>query len=124
MEILEYRINSENGIHARPAGMLVKCASGFKSNITVYRLDQSMESSGLSYKNGKSANAKGLFPVMGLGVKCGDAIVIEIEGEDEEQASSQIKDVLENNFNAYEVESSDICSSKERNSVIGVVDGK
>ena len=45
MQTFNYTITDELGIHARPAGLLVKLAAGFKSNIIIS-------------KDGKEANAK------------------------------------------------------------------
>ena len=78
-------ITEENRIHARPAGMLVKEAKNFNSKISII-------------KDEKTADAKGLFSIMGLGVKSGDEIVVEIEGEDEEQAFLSIKEFLSKKF--------------------------
>ena len=59
----EFLWTSEYGMHARPAGMLVSKASEFESNITI--------SSGKG-----TASAKGLFSLMGLGIKQGGKISI------------------------------------------------
>ncbi len=91
MRRFSYTINSENGIHARPAGVLVKAGSQFKSDIILY-------------KGEKHANAKSLFSVMGLGVKDGERIDIEISGEDEDSASENIEEVLQNYFRAVKAE--------------------
>lgn len=58
MKNFEYEIKDSVGIHARPAGMLVKEAKKYESKITIEA-------------NGKSAEATKLMAVMGLGVKCG-----------------------------------------------------
>ncbi len=58
MQNFSYTITDENGIHARPAGIFVKKASAFSSEITVTLGD-------------KSASAKKLFALMGLGAKKG-----------------------------------------------------
>lgn len=87
-----YIIESENGIHARPAGNMVKVSSEFKSDIKLY-------------KNDKTANAKSLFSVMGLGVTKGDVLDIEISGEDEQEACVAIKKVLLSDFQSKELSS-------------------
>ncbi|MBQ6143939.1 MAG: HPr family phosphocarrier protein [Clostridia bacterium] len=84
MEKINFIFNNEAGLHARPAGELVKIASEFKSSIVMK-------------KDGKCASAKGLFAIMGLSVKKGDKVEIEIEGEDEKQAKEAIKEFLEKN---------------------------
>lgn len=77
MKQVEYTITDPNGIHARPAGQLVKEAAKYTSSITIK-------------KGEKSADAKKIFGLMGLGVKCNETISITIEGEDEENAFAAI----------------------------------
>lgn len=81
MEKIEFNFNDEAGLHARPAGSLVKIASGFDSSVVMK-------------KGGKCASAKGLFAVMGLSIKKGDKVEVEIEGEDETQAKEAIEKFL------------------------------
>ena len=81
----EYTITDSQGIHARPAGLLVKEASKFSSDIKVLF-------------NEKSGDAKRLFSIMGLGIKCGNKITVTIDGADEEIAVSAMKDFLEKNL--------------------------
>ena len=85
MKKFEYVIKDEIGIHARPAGMLVKEAKKFQSQIVIG-------------KDGKTAEATKLMAVMGLGVKSGQTIEVEISGEDEKEAYGAIKDFFEANL--------------------------
>lgn len=85
MKEFVYTVTDPLGIHARPAGMLVKEAARFKSDITL-ELD------------GKKADAKRIFAVMGLGAKCGHSLKINVCGEDEENAADALKQFLENNL--------------------------
>lgn len=73
MKQFDYIIKDEQGIHARPAGLLVKQAGQFKSAISIA-------------KGEKKADAKKIFGLMGLGVKCGDTVTTTAEGEDEDAA--------------------------------------
>ena len=63
MKQFTYTITDPVGIHARPAGLLVKAAKAFSSAITIER-------------NGKSAAATKLMALMSLGVKAGDTITV------------------------------------------------
>lgn len=85
MKTIDFIINSEHGLHARPAGRLVDVASEFCSTITMKKED-------------KSASAKGLFALMGLGIKTGEKIKVEIEGEDEDVAYDAISKFLSKNL--------------------------
>jgi phosphocarrier protein len=78
-------ITDELGIHARPAGMLVKEASKFQSDIKVT-------------KEEKSADAKRLFGIMALAAKKGDTLVFTAEGTDEEEAITALEYFLKENL--------------------------
>lgn len=81
----DYVIKDELGLHARPAGLLVKEAKNYKSKITFE-------------KDGKSAEASRLIALMGLGAKCGNTLKITVEGEDEKTAAEALKKFLAANL--------------------------
>ena len=85
MSSFEYTIRDENGLHARPAGLLVRQAQALSSEITIEC-------------RGKSASLKKLLAVMGLGVRCGDVVRISAEGKSAEEDLAIIKDFLQKNF--------------------------
>ena len=82
MKEFTYTITDEAGIHARPAGLLVKEADKFKSSIEIQTA------------SGKSADAKRLFAVMSLGAAKGDTITVKIDGEDEDAAETALSEFL------------------------------
>lgn len=85
MKTFTYTIQDEIGIHARPAGLLVKVAKGYESEIT------------LTCK-GKKANATKLMAVMGMGVKCGDEVTVTVEGADEAAATKGMEEFFSSNL--------------------------
>ena len=85
MQTFEYTITDPYGMHARPAGMLVREASKFHSDITLE-------------KGGQKADAKRIFSVMGLGVRSMQTIKVSVNGSDELEAAGAVKDFLENNM--------------------------
>lgn len=85
MKRFEYTIKDEVGIHARPAGMLVKEAKKFESKIEVT-------------KDAKKAEATKLMALMSLGVKCGETVEVEISGADEDAAYESISKFFEENL--------------------------
>ncbi len=87
MRSFEYTIKDELGIHARPAGILVKQLSAVKSAVTIEVRDK-----------GKSADAKRLMAVMKMAVKQGDTVTVTIDGEDEESAAPEIEKFFQENF--------------------------
>lgn len=85
MKSFTYVINDELGIHARPAGLLVKEAKKYDSKIILL-------------KDGKSVEATKLMAVMGLAVKCGNTVEVMIEGGNEEAAYEGLKAFFETNL--------------------------
>lgn len=85
MREFNYTITDPQGIHARPAGVLVKEAAKYQSKITIEN-------------GGKSGDAKKIFAVMGLGIKCGQTITVKADGADEEEAAAAIEAFLKENL--------------------------
>ena len=85
MKEFEFVVTDPQGIHARPAGLLVKEAKKFESNISVF-------------KGARKGDLKKIFTVMALGVKQGETIKVQVEGADEEQAASTVEAFLKQNF--------------------------
>lgn len=84
MKTFSYTITDEIGIHARPAGLLVKQAQACESAITASCGE-------------KSADLKKLFSVMGLGAKQNDMLTVTCEGADEEDAAVKLEAYLKEN---------------------------
>ncbi|MCY6356655.1 HPr family phosphocarrier protein [Clostridium sp. ZS2-4] len=78
----EAMVKSATGLHARPATLLVKKASSFKSDIY------------LEYKD-KKANIKSLIGVLSLGVTKDAAVTIIASGDDETLAAEEIAKLIE-----------------------------
>lgn len=78
MKQFNYCIQSPEGLHARPAGLLVKFAQNCSSKITLQ-------------VHGKSADVKHLFAVMGLGVSHNDQICFTVEGLQENTDCAKLK---------------------------------
>ena len=85
MKTFEYVIRDELGIHARPAGALVKEVKKFESRITIQKGDKEVE-------------ASKLMALMGMGVKCGDNIIVKADGADEDAAIEQMETFIKNNL--------------------------
>ena len=85
MRKFEYTIQDANGIHARPAGLLVKAAKALDSTITVENA-------------GKSAAATKLMAVMSLGIKQGDTVTVTVEGGDEEASAAAMEKFFSENL--------------------------
>ena len=79
----EVVVKNGSGLHARPATLLVKKASGFKSDISI------------EY-NGKKANDKSIIGVLSLAVTKDATIKVVASGDDEALAVEEIVKLVEN----------------------------
>ena len=73
------------GLHARPAGMLVKACAGYASAVTI------------PAPTGK-ADAKRLMAVMRLAAKQGMELTVSVDGADEEKAAAELQAFLQANL--------------------------
>lgn len=85
MKQFEYVIADPEGIHARPAGMLVKKANEFTSNIEIK-------------KGGRTGDAKRIFSIMALAAKQGETIKVTVNGPDEAEAAEAMQNFLKENL--------------------------
>lgn len=85
MKTFEYQLTDAEGIHARPAGELVKLAKQFVSTVMIG-------------KDGKNVDCKKIFGIMGLGAKKDHVVTFTIEGEDEDAASEAIRKFMSENL--------------------------
>ena len=85
MVTFTYTITEEVGIHARPAGLLVKEAKSYQETVTLSC-------------NGKSADAKRLMALLALGVRKGDTVTLEISGDNEAETAVRLEKFFETNL--------------------------
>ena len=85
MKSFSYTVKDELGLHARPAGLLVKEGKNFQSKVTLE-------------KDGKSVDASRLMAVMGMGVKKDQTVTVKVEGDDEDAACKALKAFFETNL--------------------------
>lgn len=85
MKEFKFTVTDPLGIHARPAGILVKEAKKFSSKITVWKGD-------------KSCDMRKLLALMGLAVKQNDEITVQVEGDDEDACAEAVGKFLRENF--------------------------
>lgn len=77
-----YLIKDPMGLHARPAGLMVKAINKAPCEITI------------SFKD-KTVDGKRLYAVLSLGAKTFDTITITCNGENEKQTADLIKELFE-----------------------------
>ncbi len=81
----ELKILNKQGLHARPASILVKTAAKFQSDIQ------------LLY-NGYTGNAKSIMSIMSLGLVQDAVFTLVASGPDEAEAIATITDLIESKF--------------------------
>ena len=85
MKQFQYVITDEVGLHARPAGLLVKAAKESGAKVTISC-------------NGKSAEATKLMAIMGMGIKKGMEVTVTVEGDNEEEAAAAMETFFKENL--------------------------
>lgn len=85
MKEFRYVITDAEGIHARPAGELVKAAKAFECSIKLT-------------KDGKAGDCKKIFGIMSLGVKKDNEVTITFDGADEDAAYEAISRFMQENL--------------------------
>lgn len=77
----EIVIRNHQGLHARPAAMFVQIASKFNASITVQ-------------KGNEKVNGKSIMGILTLGAQQNTSIILEIEGEDAQEAMRELEQLL------------------------------
>ena len=86
MKSFDYVITDPVGIHARPAGILVKEVKNYKdSTITLT-------------KGEKSVNLLKLMALMQMGIKQGDKVTVSVEGGEEDAVCAKIEEFFKANL--------------------------
>ena len=86
MKSFDYVITDPVGIHARPAGILVKEVKNYRDSVVTLT------------RGGKSVNLLKLMALMQLGVKQGDTVTVSVEGGDEEAVCAAIENFFKANL--------------------------
>lgn len=85
MKEFTYTVKDKVGIHARPAGMLVKLVKKYSSDVYMEKGD-------------KRIKADRLIAIMNMGIKNGDSVTVTIEGDDEKEAYKALYSFFESNL--------------------------
>ena len=94
MKEFTYVIKEELGLHARPAGLLVKEAKKFQSATT-------LAAKGKTAAAGKLIAIKSVTDendLMSMGVKQGDEVTVQVEGPDEDAAFEALEKFFQENL--------------------------
>lgn len=83
LKTIEVKVQSETGLHARPASLLVSEASKYSSEIKLI-------------KNDKTVNGKSIMGVLSLAVSTGETLMITVDGQDEDNAIECLRALFNN----------------------------
>ena len=86
MKSFDYVITDPVGIHARPAGILVKEVKNYKDSVITLT------------KGEKSVNLLKLMALMQMGIKQGDKVTVSVEVGDEEAVCAKIEEFFKANL--------------------------
>ncbi|CAM3266236.1 HPr family phosphocarrier protein [Rhodothermus bifroesti] len=89
MIVREVTVKNRAGLHTRPASMIVRTASRFKSDFYIE-------------KDGYEINGKSIIGVMTLAAEQGARLKLIFEGEDEQEAAEAIVSLFEQGFGEVE----------------------
>lgn len=81
----EVQIVNKAGMHTRPASVLVRLASKYKSEFFIV-------------KDGFEINGKSIIGVMSLALECGSNAILKVDGYDEEKAMEEISKFFNEGF--------------------------
>ena len=85
----EVDIINKLGLHARAAAKFVTCASRYTSEVKV------------KFK-GREVNGKSIMGVMMLAAAKGSKLTLMVKGDDEQDATSALEELIENRFEEEE----------------------
>ena len=87
MKSFEYTVNDPIGIHASPAGLLVKEIKKYAGDHTI-----------TIGKDGKSTNGVKLMAIMAMSIKQGDVATVTVDGPDEENVATALEAYMKANL--------------------------
>jgi len=75
-------IKSKNGLHARPASLIVNAATKYTGEVFLL-------------KENSKINAKSIMNIMGMGLLEGDTVQIEATGDNPSTIENELKQIIE-----------------------------
>lgn len=78
----KFVLKNDSGFHARPAGIFVKTANSYKSEVFLI-------------KDGSEYNGKSIMGLLSMGASKGTEVIVQVEGPDEDEALKALLTVLE-----------------------------
>lgn len=86
MRTFTYTVQDRNGMHARPAGAVIREVNKFKADVSL-----SVRGQAVSLK-------AGIFGLLGLGIRAGETVTVSCSGVDEAAAAAALRTVFTTNL--------------------------
>lgn len=87
MKTAEVKIVNRLGVHARPSAALTQTATRFQSSVWLTKGG-----------GGRRVNGKSIMGVMMLAAACGNTLLIEVDGADEDAALQALTELVASGF--------------------------
>lgn len=85
MQSFTYTIKDEMGLHARPAGQMVKLIKNMPAQVTI-RCGE------------RSADGRKLFAIMAMAVNQGETVTVEVDGDSEDALCGELLEFFRTNY--------------------------
>jgi len=85
-------LTNKMGLHARPSTQIANAAARFSSEIAIC-------------KEGLSVDAKSVLELLMLAAECGTELLVSANGDDAQQAVSELVKLIDNRFGELDVDS-------------------
>ena len=82
------KVGSPVGLHARPASLFAKAAKESGCRVSLAKVSE--DGSESAFVDGVS-----LLKIMALGIKCGESIKVQVEGDNAEVAAATLQAIVE-----------------------------
>ena len=82
------KVASPVGLHARPAALFAQAAKASGCKVQLAKIGADGNESPL-------VDGASILKIMSLGIKCGESIKVQIEGESEEATAANLKSIVE-----------------------------
>jgi phosphocarrier protein len=82
------KVGSAVGLHARPAALFAQTSKSSGCKVLLAKIKEDGSQSDL-------VDGASILKIMSLGIKCGESIRVQVEGENEAQAAESLQQIVE-----------------------------
>ncbi len=82
------KVGSPVGLHARPAALFAQTSKSSGCKVLLAKIKEDGSQSDL-------VDGASILKIMSLGIKCGESIRVQVEGENEAQAAESLQQIVE-----------------------------